>query len=452
MNVDNFDPNDYEFTREVTKTTIWSFYEVEHKHSKKLFNIFEVLLDFPNEGSKYRHNCECLKRLQKIIHPNLPYFVAYSDKNLSGQNYPCYLMEHNDVQSLYDVISNDLILSDKSAQYYIIYQISHCLRYLHSKYILHNRLSINSIVIDNNFDIYIIDFFVPRCDLENQKDLGLCARYVMPNLINDKKHPYSSDIFSFGLLMFAILYNKEPYEEFESIQKISSAISQMIRPKFPPKMEIVNRIKSIMNSCINQSWQINFEVIMEKFQNYFPLGSLICNEQGIKYMVFDELNSIGHNNYIICQPQKICSTPKGDIAIRVSDKCNANDIIRIISLYYDINENLHIQVGDNIIKYGKVNLHDVNKFCLIVNNSDDSDDDGCFNIMMKASAGKKFNIKVRITDTVYDLKCKYLDLTGEPVELARLIFCGKQLEDEKTLISYGIQEDCAINHVTRMLG
>lgn len=55
-------------------------------------------------------------------------------------------------------------------------------------------------------------------------------------------------------------------------------------------------------------------------------------------------------------------------------------------------------------------------------------------------------------DTVLSLKVKYKEKDGIPVDQVRLIYAGKQLENERTLNSYGINTESMVHAVLRLRG
>lgn len=68
--------------------------------------------------------------------------------------------------------------------------------------------------------------------------------------------------------------------------------------------------------------------------------------------------------------------------------------------------------------------------------------------------GKKITINADESDTVEMVKQKIFEHpeSGLPIEMQRLIFEGKQLENYKTLTEYNIQDESLIRIVSRIRG
>jgi len=72
--------------------------------------------------------------------------------------------------------------------------------------------------------------------------------------------------------------------------------------------------------------------------------------------------------------------------------------------------------------------------------------------MVKTLDGKTVTVDAEEEDTIEDIKNKIMEKEGVPVDQQRLIFGGKQLDSDKTLADYDVQEDSTFHMVLRLRG
>ncbi|KAI1341633.1 kinase-like protein [Xylariaceae sp. FL0016] len=122
--------------------------------------------------------------------------------------------------SLMDMVKRRKGLTEPEVRFYSI-QIAGAIKYMHAKGIIHRDLKMGNIFLDKYMNAKIGDFglaalLVTGKDMQTIRRTTLCGtpNYIAPEILEKGKkgHDQTVDIWSLGIIMFAMLTSKPPFQ------------------------------------------------------------------------------------------------------------------------------------------------------------------------------------------------------------------------------------------------
>ena len=109
-------------------------------------------------------------------------------------------------------------LTAKETRYFMLQLIS-AVEYMHSNRVIHRDLKLGNIFLNANMDIKVGDFgLAAKLEFSEEKKRTMCGtpNYIAPEIVEGSVgHSYEVDIWSMGVICFAFLFGRPPFETNE---------------------------------------------------------------------------------------------------------------------------------------------------------------------------------------------------------------------------------------------
>jgi len=143
------------------------------------------------------------------------------------------------------------------------------MKYLHKRKIIHRDIKLENILLDDTYHPKITDFGISSIkfnrNVEKTKHMGT-GSYMAPEVSRGEQYNNKCDVFSFGILWYALWVGKTSpyYDEQHSNQSVFNieykvANNPDFRPKFSPKFLVEKGKELWMVAQIKKCWNHNPE-------------------------------------------------------------------------------------------------------------------------------------------------------------------------------------------------
>jgi cell cycle serine/threonine-protein kinase CDC5/MSD2 len=194
-----------------------------------------------------------IKIHKSLSHANIVRFIDCFEDDLNVY----ILLEMCENQSLMNMLKQRKRLSEPEARFYTV-QVLGAARYMHQHRIIHRDLKLGNIFIDRQMNLKVGDFgLAAYLASDDERKMTICGtpNYIAPEVLygKEKGHSYEVDIWSIGVILYAILFAKPPFQckevddiydrikkndyDFPESTKVSEAALDLIQQLLSPEPE-----------------------------------------------------------------------------------------------------------------------------------------------------------------------------------------------------------------------
>ncbi|CAD8127828.1 unnamed protein product [Paramecium sonneborni] len=197
------------------------------------------------------------------------------------------LLELCSNQTLNELIKRRKRLTEIEVQCYVG-QIINALKYLHAQKVIHRDLKLGNLFLNKSMELKLGDFgLATKLEFEGEKKRTICGtpNYIAPEVLDGRVgHSYEVDVWSLGVIMYAMLIGKPPFETPDV--KTTYRKIRLNSYSFPEHVLISDSAKSLITRILNldpaQRPTLD-EIMAHPFMNTggtipktLPLSTLAC--------------------------------------------------------------------------------------------------------------------------------------------------------------------------------
>ena len=270
------------------------------KGKKDIYNLTETIgkgtfgkvkLAYSVKNQKIKYACKILEKsnmkedddlkrciremsiLLQMDHPN----VIKTHEIISDSMRYYIIMEYCSKGELFDhIVKENQFSEEKSA--FLFYQIISGVEYIHSKKICHRDLKPENLLLNSEDELKIIDFGLSNYKRKEKNYLlkTPCGSpcYASPEMILGKKYDgFCIDVWSTGIILFAMLCGYLPFEEGEGPNKNDVLFKNIVKCKINyPDIFIGKNAKNLLERIIVRNPKERITIKEIKRHPFFLMG------------------------------------------------------------------------------------------------------------------------------------------------------------------------------------
>ena len=212
----------FEFEKRIGEgafATVWKGHHTMTNSPVAIKIMKKESIDTPAAQTRFIREISLLKKMR---HP----FIAQFYQMVEDETYYYIVMEYVENGNLLEHVNNNGRLNEEQARRYFAQLIS-ALEYLHiDQKVAHRDLKCENVLLDKYHNIRLIDFGLSNVFSELNPELKTACgspAYAAPEMIKGNTYTIAADIWSAGILLYAIVVGTLPYDD-DNIQRLLQKI------------------------------------------------------------------------------------------------------------------------------------------------------------------------------------------------------------------------------------
>ncbi|PRP85200.1 LRR receptor-like serine/threonine-protein kinase GSO1-like [Planoprotostelium fungivorum] len=180
---------------------------------------------------EFLHEVAVMQNLRPHPHVVLFMGITVPPEYCGGGSLLSYLREN------FDSVTNEQKMS-------FIMQIAQGMLHLHMEKIIHRDLAVRNVA----------DFGMSRQQVEDVQTTSTNigpVRWMAPEAMRERNYSNKTDAYSFGVLVWEIVTNREPYEDMDMMTVAINVMNNNLRPEIPDATDPL--LKRLMQACWNEN-------------------------------------------------------------------------------------------------------------------------------------------------------------------------------------------------------
>ncbi|KAH0790533.1 CAMK family protein kinase [Histomonas meleagridis] len=291
----------YSLKKQIGKGSFATVWLAEHTLAKE--NVAIKIIDnttIQEEEARTRFIRE-INIMKQTDHP----FISKLFEIIETPKYTYLVMEYAENGSILTYVNSHGRLPEKVVRRYFSQLIS-ALEYLHEvRLIAHRDLKAENVLLDRNYNLRLIDFGLSNSFSADSPELKTACgspAYAPPEMILGHKYTKAADIWSAGILLYAMVTGELPFDD-DDIQRLLQQIA-FTEPHYPNYLspQIVDLLHKILTK--NPETRLTIEKIKHhpwfSTNEYEMFSRLQSNEEkwlqsGIETDLIPKIQSMGVN-------------------------------------------------------------------------------------------------------------------------------------------------------------